>query len=109
MIHTYRAFDQAYDYTFGCPYGIWTARLDHKARGKRNNLILYFTQIGTDAKYWLSVFWNDDFKPRDGSFDFKNAGDPGDVFVLTTTHAEKTGHPVFQSAERIDMSQSGEL
>jgi hypothetical protein len=73
---------------------------DHKAWGKRSNMILYFTESDTGAKRWLSVFWNDDFKPRDGSFDFKNDGYPGEFFILTTAHAPKTGNPVFKSAKR---------
>lgn len=100
MTQGYKHFENARDYTFGCPDGEWTARLDHKAWGKKNNMLLYFTETGTGAKRWLSVFWNDGFNPRDGSFDFKNDGYVGESFVLTTGHSSKTGNPVFQSARR---------
>jgi hypothetical protein len=64
-------------------------------------MILYFTETETGAKRWLSVFWNDGFKPRDGGFDFKNDGYPGEFFTLTTSHNSKTRNPVFKSARRI--------
>jgi hypothetical protein len=100
MPQAHHLYEHAHDYEFGCPDGVWTARLDHKAWGRNKNMILYFTETDTGAKRWLSVFWNDAFKPRDGSFDFRNEGNSGDLFTLTTTHNPKTGNPVFTSARR---------
>jgi hypothetical protein len=97
---SHRHWEQARDYAFGCPDGEWAARLDHKAWGKKHNMILYFTQFDSGEKRWLSVFWNDDFRPRDGGFDFKSEGSKGDLFTLTTIRNPKTGNPVFQSARR---------
>jgi hypothetical protein len=95
----FRSFENASDYTFGCPDGEWTATLDHKAWGKTRNLILYFTEQETGAKYWLSVFHNDRYKAHDGSLDFKDEAEPGEVFILTTRRS-KTGNPVLQSAKK---------
>ena len=101
MTTNFRNFEKASDYSLGSPDGEWTARLDHKAWGKSYNLILHFTEMDTGAKYWLSVFSNNEYKPRDNGFDFKNDGEPGAVFCLSTSRS-KSGHPVFQTAKRID-------
>jgi len=41
------------DYTLGCPEEKWTARLDCKSwgRGKAGNMMLYFSEVGTDNKH----------------------------------------------------------
>ena len=44
---------QRFDYTFDCPAGVWIARLDAKAWGKKRNLLLYFSEMGADAAYAL--------------------------------------------------------
>src|SRR5262245_14168340 len=107
MILGYRHFTQASDYEFGCPDGAWTGRLDHKAWGKTRSMILYFSHTETGSKYWFSLFFESGYRPRDGGFDFKNDGHPGDVFLVTTGHT-KTGNPVFQSAQRIDTPRQDE-
>jgi len=99
MTEGYRTFANASEYTFDCPDGVWTGTLDHKAWGKTLNLILYFTDQDTGAKYWFSVFHGERYKPRDGSVDFKNEAEPGETFSLTTSHT-KTGNPVLQSAQK---------
>jgi len=104
MPGSYNQFANARDYELGCPVGEWLAQLDHKAWGKNSNMILYFTELGTGAKYWLSVFWNDGYKTRDGVFDFRNV-QPGSFFVLTTTHSARSGKPVFQSAKTLEIEE----
>jgi len=99
MTSDFRRFENAREYTFGCPEGVWTATLDHKAWGNNLNLILYFTDQGTGAKYWFSVFHASSYKPPDGSLDFKNEAEPGDVFSLTTRRT-KSGNPSLQSAKK---------
>ena len=88
------------EYAFDCPEGTWTATLEQKAWGKSANLILCFADIATGSKYRLSVFSNSQYKPRDGSHDFRNDAEPGDIFELTTKKT-KSGNPDFKSARKI--------
>jgi hypothetical protein len=98
-MHVYGEYALAKEYSFGCPDGEWNASLDCRIWGKNGNLILYFTDLNTGAKRWLSVFWNDGYKTRDGSFNFRTDGYLGEKFILTTGHS-RTGKPVFKSARR---------
>jgi hypothetical protein len=100
MTESYRDIPNSDAYELDCPDGTWTARLDAKAWGKSANLILYFSETETGRKYWLSVFFDNGYKARDGGHDFRHDANPGDVFELTT---EKTrgGKPKLQAARRI--------
>jgi len=100
VIEGYQHFADHAQYKLDCPEGTWTARLDHKAWGKSQNLILYVANQATGAKYWLSVFSRDDYKPRDESHDFRNDAEPGDLFELTTNKT-KGGFPNLKSARKI--------
>jgi hypothetical protein len=88
------------DYAFDCPEGTWTAKLEQKAWGKSSNLILCFADAATGKQYRLSVFSSTRYKPRDGSHDFRNDAEPGDLFELTTTKT-KSGNPDLKSARKI--------
>lgn len=88
------------DYTFDCPEGTWTAKLEQKAWGKSANLILCFADAATGSKYRLSVFSNTRYKPRDGSHDFRNDAEPGELFELTTKKT-KSGNPDLKSARKL--------
>jgi hypothetical protein len=88
------------DYAFDCPEGTWTARLEQKAWGKSANLILCFADVTTGQKYRLSVFSSTRYKPRDGSHDFRNDAEAGELFALTTKKT-KTGNPDLKSARKI--------
>src|SRR5277367_6010175 len=85
---------------FGCPEGTWTGRVDQKAWGKSQNLILYFTDEATGARYWFSVFSRNDYRARDGGDSFKTDAEPGDVFELTTKKTA-SGNPDLKSARKI--------
>jgi len=100
MTESYRNFPLRVQYDFGAPFGIWRARLDHKAWGKSGNLILYFTRLETGGKYWLSVFWDDGYAPRNQTINFKNRGEVGEVFELTIKPT-KTGKLAFIAARQI--------
>jgi hypothetical protein len=100
MIQGYRHFADWNQYELNCPEGIWTARLDHKAWGNSQNLILYVTDAATGAKYWLSVFSRNNYKPRDNGHDFRNDAEPGDLFEFTTNKT-KNGNPDLKSARKI--------
>lgn len=80
-------------YEFGCPRGVWYARLDRKAWGDRQNLRLSFTDLETGQKRFLSVFWSDHpergYRPRRGGPDFHREADIGDCFRLVTAHTKK--------------------
>jgi len=99
VIQGYKHFDDWEDYELDCPEGTWTARLDHKAWGKSQNLILYVTATTTGGKYWLSVFSHNAYKPRDESHDFRNDAEPGDLFEFTTNKT-KAGYPNLKSARK---------
>jgi hypothetical protein len=49
------------------------------------------------------VFSNSQYKPRDGSHDFRHDANPGDLFELTTTKT-KAGNPNLLSARKIGTS-----
>lgn len=99
MTH-FREVEDWQDYTFGCPEGTWTARLDKKAWGKSKNLILYFSEVGTEHKYWFSVFWQNGYRGDDHSLSFKDDVAPGDVLILTTART-RTGNPRLKAAHKI--------
>ncbi|HXM42497.1 MAG TPA: hypothetical protein VN924_14685 [Bryobacteraceae bacterium] len=71
-----------------CPEGKWTAQLDNKAwiKDRTQNLILYFSEVGTGQKYWFSVFWPNGYSADDKGLSFKDDVQPGDV--LGTDHHE---------------------
>ena len=63
MTASFRTVENWAGYTFGCPEGKWTATVDSKAWGKDGgqNLILCFSEVGAEQKYWLcnrARFWN---------------------------------------------------
>jgi hypothetical protein len=101
MTEGYRKITNWSDWTFDCPEGTWTGRLDQKAWGKSSNMLLYFSDQATGRKYWFSVFSRNRYRPRDNGHDFMNDAQPGDVFELTTQKTKKTGNPDLVSARRI--------
>lgn len=88
------------DYAFDCPDGTWTARFEQKAWGKSANLILCFADLATAGKYRLSVFSSTRYRPRDGSHDFRNDAEPGELFELTTRKT-RNGNPDLKSARKL--------
>jgi hypothetical protein len=90
----------AFDYTFDCPVGTWRARLDMKAWGKGRNILLYFTETATGRKYCICVFDASYYTPEDRGFDFRRAGEPGDIFELKTAKT-RTGRTRFLSAKHV--------
>jgi hypothetical protein len=102
MIKGLGHFDAAYLYQYDCPDGTWTGRLDERAWGKSANLILYFSDIESRQKYWLSVFWDNGYRTNNGQ-DFRHDAEPGDLFELTTGRT-KTGKPKLISAVKIQAS-----
>jgi hypothetical protein len=81
---SYKDLPYRSEYTFDCPEGMWRARLDAKAWGKQQNLIMYFSEIETGKKYCISVFKPSYYKPEDGRFPFRVQGQPGQCFELET-------------------------
>jgi len=88
------------NYQFGSPDGQWIGRLDSKQWGKNMNLILYFTDEATGKGCWLSVFSNDNYRPRDGQINFKEE-EPGGRYKLNTGRSPK-GNPTFLGATKIE-------
>jgi hypothetical protein len=87
-------------WTFGCPEGTWTGRLDQKAWGNATNLMVYFTDTATGEKYWFSVWHRNSYTARDGGLSFKTDAELGDLFELTTS-TTKQGNPNLKSARKI--------
>jgi hypothetical protein len=94
---SYRDIPYRSRYIFGCPVGEWRARLDAKAWGRQQNLIMYFSQSGTGHKYCISVFKPSCYKPEDGRFAFRVHGQPGEFFELETART-RTGRTELLSA-----------
>jgi hypothetical protein len=88
------------EFPFGCPEGIWRARLVAKAWGKRRNILLYFRELGTDKGYCISVFDETHHSPEDRAIDFRFAGSAGELFELETGKT-RTGRTKFLSAKII--------
>jgi hypothetical protein len=99
-LESYRNYPYASAYEFDVPFGTWRARLDHKARGKSSNIILYVTEIEVGAKYWLSVFWGDGFAARDRKINFEYSGEVGEVFEFTIKPT-KTGNRALMAARKV--------
>lgn len=101
MPQSFRTVENWADYAFGCPEGKWTARLDNTSwgRGKVGNLILYFSEIGTDNKYWFSVFWGNGYCADDEGLSFPDV-EPGTALELTTAKT-KTGKPRLLAAAKV--------
>jgi len=90
----------AWDSTFECPVGVWRARLDAKAWGKRRNILLYFCELGTENQYCISVFNETYHAADDRRIDFRRTGEPGQLFELQTAKT-RTGRTRFVSARII--------
>ena len=86
-------------YDFGCPDGEWVGRLDNKQWGNSKNLVLYFTNEDTGERFWLSVFWNNDYRPRDSQISFRDE-EAGSRYKMNTRMNEK-GNPIFLGATKI--------
>ena len=89
-----------FDYRFECPQGVWKARLDAKAWGKKRNLLLYFSEVETDKRYAASVFWTNGYGPERGVINFKSDAEPGEYFQLETART-RTGTSKLVSATKI--------
>ena len=94
---SYKDIPHRFDYTFDCPVGVWRARLHAKAWGRQQNLIMYFSETETGAKYCISVFKPSSYKPEDGGFPFRAKGQPGEQFELQTAKT-RTGRTKLLSA-----------
>ncbi len=88
------------EYSFDSPVGVWRARLDAKAWGKRRNILLYFSELETERKYCLSVFNETRHRADDGIVDFRFKGQPGECFELETGKT-RTGRSRFLAARII--------
>jgi hypothetical protein len=97
---SYKDIPHRFDYTFDCPAGVWRARLDAKAWGRQQNLIMYFSEIRTGDKYCISLFKPSSYKPEDGSFPFRVKGQPGEQFELETAET-RTGRTKLLSAKTL--------
>ncbi len=100
MTGNFQHIDNRREWAFGCPDGTWTGRLDQKAWGHSQNLMLYFSNTETGEKFWFSVFSRNRYRPRDDSHDFQNDAEPGDLFTLTTKKT-KSGNPDLTSARKL--------
>jgi hypothetical protein len=104
---SYKDIPRRFDYRFECPVGVWRARLDAKAWGKQQNLIMYFSETETGGKFCISVFKPSYYQPEDGGFPFRVKGQPGELFLLETAET-RTGRTKLLSAKILpDEGQQG--
>ena len=76
---------QLSEYSFDCPRGVWRARLIAKGWGKNKNILLYLSEMETQKKFSISLFFfTTNYRPEDGGFDFRSAGRRGEIFELET-------------------------
>jgi hypothetical protein len=92
-------------FSFDCPVGVWRARLRCKAWGKRRNILLYFTEIGAEKGYCISVFHETYHAADDRRIDFRRTGRPGGLFELETGKT-RTGRTRFLSAKVLAEAES---
>ena len=87
------------EYKYDAPEGEWIGRLDTRAWGKSQNLLLYFTDINTAEKYRLSVFSRNSYKPYKSDLSFRKE-QLGKSYKISTSKS-KNGLPKFLTAELI--------
>src|ERR1035438_9442361 len=80
----YKDLPYRWEYTFDCPVGVWRARLDAKAWGTQQNILLYFSEVETKKKYCISVFKPSSWAPEEVCIGFRHQGQPGQLFELET-------------------------
>jgi hypothetical protein len=93
------------EYPFECPDGIWRARLVAKAWGKGKNILLYFRKLDTNKGHCIAVFHSTFFAPIERAINFRQTGEPGEVFELETGKT-RTGRTRFLSARLIEEPES---
>lgn len=74
-------------YAVGAPSGTWRGVLEARGWGKKGNLLLFWRDLDTGARWQFAVWWSNGYKPDEEGPDFKDEVQDGDVFQLTTTKA----------------------
>ena len=97
-----------FTHSLDCPVGTWRARLIKKAWGKQRTILLYLCEIDSDRKYCLCVFDATFYAPADRGINFRNSGEPGQAFELTTGKT-RTGRTSFLSARLIPAPEGAAL
>ena len=99
----YKHIENRREYSFECPMGIWKARLDAKAWGTAQNLLLYFTELETNTKYVTLVFQTGSglpYSPQKGGVNFQNEAEPGESFELASEKT-RTGKSKLVTARKL--------
>jgi hypothetical protein len=81
--------------------GTYKCQLDFTVWGKSGNLFCFFTNIETGEMYRLSVWFNQNYKPRKGEVSFKDAN-PETLYIIEIKAGKKGRLPTFVSAKLID-------
>ena len=89
--------EQFRDYLFEVPPGTWTGRLDYVAWGKAHNLLCYFTDEASGAKWRLSTFWNRQFRPHEDGPEMTGVAIGSRLEISTET--SKNGMPKWTTAK----------
>jgi hypothetical protein len=71
-----------YDYSFDWPQGTVRARLDARAWGRNRNLFPYFTDMRTQEKRLISVFWDKGYCIGKDGLSFRHDVQEGEVLEL---------------------------
>jgi hypothetical protein len=80
---------------------IYECTLDFLEWGKSANLFCFFTNIETQKKYRLSVWFNNGYKPRKGNVSFKDA-ELGKIYRIEIKDGENGKLPTFVDAELLN-------
>ena len=80
--------------------GVYRCRLDITQWGKSANLLCYFTNIENGEKYRLSVFFNNNYMPRNGTTSFKEAA-PNTLYEIEIKEGKNGKLSTFVRAEKI--------
>jgi hypothetical protein len=81
--------------------GFYKCKLDFLEWGKSANRLCYFTDIETDEKFRLSVWYNNGYKPRKGVVSFKEA-EIGTHYLIEIREGKNGKLPTFESAKSLN-------
>ena len=88
-------------YEFGIEEGEYNVTLDEKVWGNNKSggfLRLYFTEVAQSKKFYLSVFWPEDYRPSQSGPNFKDDVEAGTQLSVKVGKT-KTNKPKFLTAE----------
>lgn len=81
--------------------GFYKCELDFLEWGKSGNRLCYFTDVETGEKFRLSVWFNNEYKPRKGVVSFKEE-ELGTHYLIEIREGKNGKLPIFESAKLLN-------